>query len=164
MHEVPNDTAEGTKALDEGERSMKNVSPFRRSLQTDGVWIIDPADTYVSGEITPERVTAAAGYIPTFVTTEDQRPAKEQLTERYGFGPLFETKGFLLIPKGNTFALRYVGESGGTEPLDPDLFPLLSLHLPFTDEEVIIYPHAWVAILSLDESLRPKEYFITRMD
>jgi hypothetical protein len=86
------------------------------------------------------------GYIPSFLKLEDERPAKEQFQERYwpGWHPF---TGFKMDPK--TYELRYPG--------DPAYKPLASTML--RDEKVLVYNHAWVAIVQKDGS-----YEIARMD
>lgn len=87
------------------------------------------------------------GYLPQFLSIEDERSAKEQLHDNYAHGGgWFPFKGFKMI-EGN--ALKYPG--------DPAYHPLAKTTL--RDETIFFYPHAWVAIVQKDGS-----YEVARMD
>lgn len=91
--------------------------------------------------------TQALGFIPEMLSESDPRPAKEQLDTGYrhggGWNPF---KGFELMPDKS---IAYPG--------DPTIKPLSSAKL--RDEEIYVYPYAWVMILQPSG-----EYEIARMD
>jgi len=89
----------------------------------------------------------ALGFLPTFLSAEDPRPAKEQFDERYVYGGFQPFAGFKFDPDGLT--LKYPG--------DPELFPVAGTQL--RDETILVYPHAWVAIVQKDDSVQ-----VARMD
>lgn len=89
-----------------------------------------------------------AGYIPTFLSASDSRSAKEQLHENYAHGGGWSPfKGFTFNP--DDLSIKYPG--------DPS-YPAVAV-ITLRDERVIIYPHAWVAIVQKDDS-----YEVARMD
>jgi hypothetical protein len=84
------------------------------------------------------------GYIPSFLSEDDPRPAREQFDEHYigGWHPQdgFTMKGkYLLFP--------------GDPPLEPLAFTM------FGEEAIIMYPHSYVAIVQPDSSFQ-----VARMD
>lgn len=85
------------------------------------------------------------GYIPEFLSLSDPRPAREQFDENYisGWWPF---NGFELKP---TMQLCY--------PDDPPMSPIAMM--PFREERIFLYPHAWVLIMQKDGS-----YEVARMD
>lgn len=85
------------------------------------------------------------GLIPSFISDDDKRPAKEQFDKAYvsGWHPM---KGF--VHKGD-YVLEYSG--------DPLYKPLAKTSL--RDETIVFYPYAWVAIFQPDGS-----YEVSRMD
>lgn len=87
------------------------------------------------------------GYIPEFLSPDDPRPAKEQFNDAYahggGWNPM---EGWELLPLRR---LKYPG--------DPPLKPVAELIL--RDETILVYPHAWVAIVQADGSFE-----VARMD
>ena len=88
----------------------------------------------------------AWGYIPSFLNSDDPRPAREQFGEGYiaGWRPF---KGFDMHPK--THELRY--------PDDPTMKPIDKMK--FRDELIILYPYSWVAIVQKDGTFE-----VSRMD
>lgn len=75
------------------------------------------------------------GFIPTFLSDDDPRPAKEQFNEAYGFaGGWRRFDGFTLNEA--TMGLAYPG--------DPELPPFAMIELGF--EYIYVYRHAWVMI------------------
>lgn len=93
---------------------------------------------------TPDHV----GLIPSFLSDEDPRPAAEQFAENYAFGGGWsDFPGFQMDPKKLT--LKYPG--------DPPYRPLAFMRL--RDETILIYPHAWVAIVQPDG-----KFSVSRMD
>lgn len=85
------------------------------------------------------------GYLPSFLSEKDSRPAKEQLDERYigGWRPFH---GFKAL---SGHRLSY--------PHDPILSPLAKLQ--FREELIVLYQHSWVAIFQKDETFE-----VCRMD
>lgn len=87
------------------------------------------------------------GYLEHMLLTSDPRPAFEQINERYAYGggwrPL---EGWELDENDK---LKYPG--------DPALTPIA--HTKLRDELIILYPHAWVAIIQPDRSFE-----VARMD
>lgn len=86
------------------------------------------------------------GLLPTFLSLDDPRSAREQFDEKYvsGWSPF----------KGHTFdektgELRYPG--------DPPLRPVGGCR--FRDERIFVYPYAWVLVLQKDGSFE-----VCRMD
>src|SRR5580700_6328976 len=77
------------------------------------------------------------GLIPSFLAAEDPRPAKEQFDEQYcsGWTPF---KGHTMNP---LWELEYPG--------DPPTKPLAMTKLRY--EVVVVYEHAWVAIINQDK-------------
>lgn len=87
----------------------------------------------------------AVGLLPFCWDTSDPRTAVEQHDERQvGNGPFSDFKGFTYDTE--TEALKYPG--------DPALLPLAFAVLPLSRERIIVYPHAWVAIVQDDGSYR----------
>lgn len=87
------------------------------------------------------------GYIPSFLDERNPAPAKEQFDQNYGHGggwhPL---KGFKLEDDNS---LVYPG--------DPPQRPIAAIR--FREELVLIYSHAWVAVIQPDRSFE-----VCRMD
>lgn len=83
------------------------------------------------------RAAALLGYIPQFLSHIDPRSAREQLDAGYahggGWNPM---SGWRLDP--TTHSLTYPG--------DPPLHPIA--HAELRDEQIFVYPHAWVVIIS----------------
>lgn len=81
------------------------------------------------------------GYIPDFLLDQDERPAREQINERYAHGggwqPLLA--GWKMSADGR---LSYPG--------DPTMPPVARTKL--REEEIFVYPYAWVAIRQPDGS------------
>lgn len=84
------------------------------------------------------KIIDALGMLPEFFSVNDPRSAREQLNDAYahggGWSPL---PGFKLSAD---YILKYPG--------DPPMKPLAAARL--RDEEIIIYPHAWVCIKQSD--------------
>lgn len=94
----------------------------------------------------PRMTEEHLGYLPSFLFESDPRSAKEQFNERYTFGGFRPFEGFKL---GEDNSLRYPG--------DPPMFPLAQVKL--RDELIVLYRHAWVAIIQKDRSFE-----VARMD
>lgn len=87
------------------------------------------------------------GYIPDLVSEDDPRPARQQFHDNYSHGGGWDPfKGFTKDADGQI-----------TYPGDPPLRPLFLAML--RDEEITVYPHAWVMITQPDGS-----WEISRMD
>lgn len=95
----------------------------------------------------PRATYAMLGLIPEFLSESSPAKAVEQLDQAYrhggGWRPM---RGFTLQPNDN---LYYPG--------DPPLAPLAQAMLRF--ERIVIYPHAWVAVIQPDRSFE-----VARMD
>lgn len=89
----------------------------------------------------------ALGLIPQFLRSDDPRPAREQLNERYQFGGWQPMSGFTLGEK--LLTLNYPDDP----PLKPFGFAILR------EEVIAVYPHGWVAIFQMDKSFE-----IARLD
>lgn len=83
-------------------------------------------------------VILALGHIPEFIFAQDERPAWEQINQRYppGWNPMLPGK-FALDQHDY---LYYPG--------DPVMVPLATAF--HRQERIIVYPHAWVCIVQLD--------------
>jgi len=91
----------------------------------------------------------AVGLIPTFLSESDPRPAREQFNTAYAHGGGWRPfKGFRIIDRAFP-SIQYPGDSA--------LPPVARAQL--RDEEIFIFPYAWVMILQPDGS-----YEISRMD
>lgn len=79
------------------------------------------------------------GYIPSFLSPDDPRPAREQIDTTYvsGWRPF---RGFKFDLKDHS--LKY--------PDDPMMLPLAQAKL--RDELILFYPSSWVAIVQPDQS------------
>jgi hypothetical protein len=91
------------------------------------------------------------GLIPSFLDLDDPRPAAEQFNERYVYGgwrnqPGFKKSGKARLYYGGDPPLKATLHYPGDPPLDP-----LAL-IPFREERIFIYRHAYVAIFQLDGS------------
>jgi hypothetical protein len=84
------------------------------------------------------------GYIPSFLSLEDPRPAKEQFASNY-IGGWHPYTGFTL----RGLSLHFLG--------DPPMRPLFASIL--RDELIFVYDHGWVMILQQDNSFE-----VSRMD
>jgi hypothetical protein len=76
------------------------------------------------------------GFVPSFLHTDDPRPAREQFQERYAYGGWSPQDGFTVA--NDRLTLHYPG--------DPPLKPLAVI--PFRDELIVIYRHAYVGIFA----------------
>lgn len=89
----------------------------------------------------------ALGFIPTFLSEDDPRPARDQFNENYahggGWSPM---RGWKFHPQ--TQMILYHGEV---------YRPISRAHL--RDETIIVYQDAWVCILQKDGSFE-----VSRMD
>lgn len=95
----------------------------------------------------PQMTLEALGFIPSFLSEDDPRPAQEQFNEKYGFAGGWDPfPGFTMLSDGS---LEYLG--------DPPLLPLAETKL--RDEVIRYYNHSWVAVIQPDGS-----YEISRMD
>lgn len=87
------------------------------------------------------------GLIPLWLNEDDSRPAKEQLDSAYGHGGgWWPFNGFTLT-----------SDNSLTYPGDPPLRPIAWTKL--RDETIVMYRHAWVAIIQPDRSFE-----VCRMD
>jgi hypothetical protein len=91
---------------------------------------------------TPE----ALGLLPGFLNAADPRPAREQLDSNYGYGGNWQSAPAGITPDGS---LTYPGD-----PPSPWLARTM-----LRDEHVLIYPYAFVAVVSADGS-----FAVQRMD
>jgi len=88
---------------------------------------------------------AAVGYFPFFWDAQDSRKAVEQHDAKSPPGGSFgDFQGFTYDKE--TEALKYPG--------DPALKPLAFAVLPLSRERIVVYPHAWVAIIQDDGSIQ----------
>lgn len=95
-----------------------------------------------------QAVIEALGFIPSFLSERSPDPARTQLDEAYAHGGGWRPfEGFVMNPSNHS--IKYPG--------DPAYFPLASITL--REETIIIYPHAWVAIVQPDGT-----HEIARMD
>jgi hypothetical protein len=98
------------------------------------------------------RLADLVGYIPSMLDADDPRPAKEQLHSQYAHGGGWHPfKGFTLNREEMT--LEY--------PEDPPTRAYAMTRLPKTNEVVMVFEHAWVAII---QDNGDGEYEIARMD
>ena len=98
----------------------------------------------VGPDVTPEHI----GMVPMFLNDDDPDPAAKQLDKHYQHGGGWRPfKGHTMNKK--TGSLKYPG--------DPELHPIAYMKL--RDEMVLMYDHAWVAILQRDGSFE-----VCRMD
>jgi hypothetical protein len=87
------------------------------------------------------------GLIPTFVSDEDPRPAREQFDQNYGFAGGWQPfAGFKMLGNGN---MKY--------PDDPPTRLLFEAKL--REETIRVYESAWVAIIQPNG-----EFEVCRMD
>ena len=80
------------------------------------------------------------GYLPSFFSEEDPRPAKEQLHENYKHGGGWCSFSGFHLDK-HSWALQY--------PDDPVMMPIAGANLHFQGEKpelIMLYPHSWVLI------------------
>jgi hypothetical protein len=88
--------------------------------------------------IHPDATPAHLGAWPDIFREDDPRPGAEQANDRYvqggGWMPM---QGFSLDKTGRL-----------TYPHDPPLDPMAMMWLPLSDEMVMFYPHAMVAIVA----------------
>lgn len=87
----------------------------------------------------PQATEEMLGYIPSFLSENDPRPAHEQINENYRFGGWQPFKGFRMLSNGN---LQYPG--------DPQTRLIAETKL--RDETIRFYEHSWVAIIQPDGS------------
>lgn len=103
-----------------------------------------PYVQFLHPRATPDHV----GFIPSFLDTDDPRPAREQIHDNYRHGGGWNAfKGHTMDP--NFQALRYPG--------DPARHALALMKI--RDERVFIYENAWVAIVQ-----PTGEYEVARID
>lgn len=90
---------------------------------------------------TPEHL----GYVPSFFSEDDPRPAREQLDERYAHGGGFRPAlGALRLHPGNA------GRAYLTYPGDPP-FPEIA-RTTLRDERLIFFDRSYLAIVQADDS------------
>jgi hypothetical protein len=81
------------------------------------------------------------GFLPTFFSERDQRPAREQIDTAYAHGGGWRPQpGFNF--NQHTFTMQYPG--------DPVFLPLARAYL--RDELIILYEHEYLAIIQPDGS------------
>lgn len=102
-------------------------------------------------QLLDNRVTGdMLGLIPEFLSEDDPRPAREQFNEAYAHGGGWRPfEGFVMAGPDDLYWLLYPG--------DPPTRSLACCRL--RDELIIVYQHAWVAIVQPDGT-----YEIARMD
>lgn len=83
------------------------------------------------------------GFLVSFLRTDDPRPAREQIDERY-VGGWCDFEGFTLTIDLAGATLNYPGEP----PMHGIAF------CSFRKERVILFEHDWVAIVQLDGSFK----------
>lgn len=91
----------------------------------------------------PQMTINQLGFIPSFLSENDPRTAREQLDAHYRWNPF---SGFRL---SDNDMIQYPG--------DPPHYPLASAML--RHERILFYPHAWVMVMQPDRSFE-----ICRMD
>ena len=130
-----------------------------QAVSTDGkrssTWVLDPNATY-RNEYSPEQIVQACGYIPMFLAEQDERMARAQMRENYGFGELYEFKHAHVTDDG---VYQDQTPLDDDEEPDPDLQPYAWCEL-HGRESVYIYPYGIVAIVNADTGSQ----FVTRMD
>lgn len=86
----------------------------------------------------PEATIEMLGFIPSFLSEEDPRPARAQIAEKYvsGWHPI---RGFSMLPNGDLYY-----------PSDPPTMLLAEATL--RNETIRFYEHAWVAVIQEDGS------------
>ena len=97
-------------------------------------------------QLHPNATPEMLGYIPSFLNENDPTPAREQFNENY-IGGWHPFQGFKL----NTITLEL------EYPNDPPTVPLA--YAEFRNEVIVVYQHAWVAIIQADGSFE-----VSRMD
>jgi hypothetical protein len=85
----------------------------------------------------PQAQFEMLGYIPTFLSVDDSRPAAAQIQSNYPFGDWSPFPGFTLLATGN---LKYPG--------DPPTQALWETKL--REELITFYQHAWLRITQPD--------------
>lgn len=86
------------------------------------------------------------GFLPQFLDDESDWRARKQIDEAYAHGGGWrDFKGFTLHnPRSQRPKLTYPG--------DPPTEAVAYWKLPLTDELVILFDHAWVAVVAADDS------------
>lgn len=105
-------------------------------------------DWHINEGVTQHYAEAALGWIPSFLSEDDPRPAHEQFDERYigGWNPMLPGK----FKMDQDLRLYYPG--------DPPMVPVASAMCH--SERIIVYPHGWVAILTSNG----RDFSVARMD
>jgi hypothetical protein len=100
--------------------------------------------------VTPEIL----GCIPDFLDLRDPRPAREQFNENYAHGGGWHPmKGWQLLKDNSIYYTGSLGESDNEPPYKP------LAQTKFRNELIVIYDHAWVAIIQPDRTFE-----VSRMD
>jgi hypothetical protein len=95
----------------------------------------------------PKATPDMLGYIPSFLSEDNPRPAREQINTAYAHGGGFQPFiGFKMLPDGS---LKY--------PDDPPT--LLLAETTLRHETIRFYQHSWLAIIQPDGTFE-----ITRVD
>lgn len=95
-----------------------------------------------------EHIAGALGFIPSFLSEHDDRPAREQLDMNYAHGGGWSPMAMWTFNEADK-SIHYPG--------DPPLRPIAQANL--RSEMILVYQHAWVAIVQPDGS-----YEVARMD
>lgn len=123
------------------------------------VWEVDPTGHFeaqrpetISARELSGRLIEACGLIPFFLDAADERDARTQIDERYGFG-LIGLEKARISPNGTYFY-----------PEDPPERPYMMADVG--QERVYIYPHAITAIVdrSVLTDHKFQKAFVTRVD
>lgn len=93
----------------------------------------------------PRATAEHLGLIPQMLNLADPRPAREQFNSNYAYGGGWAAMtGWVYDPADQTIKLPFTRALGG----DPALRPIASTTL--RDEQILLYPYAWVAIVQPD--------------
>jgi hypothetical protein len=118
-----------------------------KELQDHGVHIIEIELLH------PNVRSDIFGILPEFLDPRDPRPAKEQFNARYAHGGGWRpSKGWQLLKDNTLYYSASLAE--GEDPRHPPL-----AQTKFRDELIVIYDHAWVAIIQPDRTFE-----VSRMD
>jgi hypothetical protein len=107
-------------------------------------YITDPLNKF--RHVNPHMMNNLLGLIPYWINFLDERSFKDQVEEKYGFGPLHRWS-----PAGKISEEGVYSSSG-----DPDLYPLAKWVRG--DETVYLYEYAIIAFVT------PEDTFVTRVD
>ena len=105
-------------------------------------------ETIVVTFLHPAATMDHVGFIPSFLSTTDPRPAVEQFDTNYAHGGGWHAMSKFKL-NTEDMSLKYPG--------DPKLLPLAAIH--FRDELILIYEAAMVCVIQKDGSFE-----VSRMD